>query len=888
MKNLKNVRTKFKKSVQKNQSISNKKSSSVNHDTKVITSTLKKNKNNKNRYRHNIMVGLKSAYLFFLVICLIIGVSAFAFTYQSIVTLPNSLNVDTIFLNELSTFYDINGEVIDTIGVNSEKRQSITYDEINEIFIDAVLATEDERFYSHNGVDYPRLVGATLSALKNMNTDGGGGSSITMQLSKTLFTSMDTTIERKVRDMYISTTIIEKNLSKEEIFELYVNNQYFGQGAHGIALASKVYFNKTPQRLNLAEASFLAGLFQSPNSYDPLLNGTRKAEIRRNNVLYYMHEAGFITKEEMEVTQKIPLKSYLNPTKITSENYHTQDIINYAVKEIENKTGLSPYTTTMEVHTTMVPEVQEHLSSVRYDKNNFPDEKIILASTILNTKTGSISGIIDGREPTPLGFSYASAKTHPGSTFKPIADYGPCFEYGGCNSTTENIIDEAITYQGGQPLKNFDLKYQGVISIERALNGSRNTSALRAFRRTSNANKIDFIKGLGIEPEIGDNGILYESVSVGAFNPGASTVEMAGAYAAFGSGGNFTSPYLVTEITYQLPGEKEPLTVSLKPETDRAMSANTAYQINSILENADVNGFFSRLAKYKANYAAKSGTSTWNDGSVRERWNVVYTPEYTTAMWVGYNNYSNDYKKNGWVMNKFGVGDSLRLMEKVVTGNFQPQKYSSFPDKTGSFSSITVEANSYPMQLVNEYTPSSIKVKKISTIGKGKAIESSRWNPPFAPTNLSISKNNRGVEVSWAAAPPPTVYTDEYLDSIFNSNYFDSEQAIKQHKTAYLNELKQVYGSLVYEYSVTTNKGFQYSKSISNSSTNVFITNDELLKMGNPSQIRITLVNKYQYGPESDVVSKTISIKPQEVIKPEPDPEPEPDPDDGDGDGDTV
>ncbi|MDD2377876.1 MAG: transglycosylase domain-containing protein, partial [Bacilli bacterium] len=257
------------------------------------TTSTKKEKKKKNKILKIILIIIFSIGI----VCLIAG---FLFFFMIAKNAP-TFDPDKLYKKESTVIYDNEGKIIAKLGI--EKREKITYDELPEVLIDAIIATEDSRFFQHNGFDLPRFFKASLGQVAG-NSEAGGASTITMQVVKNSFTSTIDSgwdgIKRKFTDIYMSIFKVEKAYTKKEILEFYVNSYYLGSGAHGVEQAAVTYFGKPAKDLNLAEASLIAGLFQAPNAYSPF-NNIEAATKRRNTVLSLMERHGYITKEEKDI-----------------------------------------------------------------------------------------------------------------------------------------------------------------------------------------------------------------------------------------------------------------------------------------------------------------------------------------------------------------------------------------------------------------------------------------------------------------------------------------------------------------------------------------------------------------------------------------------------------
>ena len=286
----------------------------------------------------------------FLAILMILAVGAFA---AYIVIKAPKFNEERLFSKESSTFYDINNEQFYTLGMNVgndvvEKRIKLTYEELPEILIDAVVATEDSRFFQHNGVDLARFIKASIGQVLG-HSDAGGASTLTMQVSKNSLT--DTTssgikgIIRKFTDIYLAVFEIEKNYTKQDILELYLNSEFLGNQSFGVEQASQTYFGKSAKDLSISEAALIAGLFQAPSSYDPY-NYPEAAQARRNQVLNLMKRHGYINEEECEIAKSINVEDMLVENTNTVNEY--QGYVDTVVEEIIKKYDIDPYKTPLE------------------------------------------------------------------------------------------------------------------------------------------------------------------------------------------------------------------------------------------------------------------------------------------------------------------------------------------------------------------------------------------------------------------------------------------------------------------------------------------------------------------------------------------------------------
>ena len=315
----------------------------------------KKNKNKKDKSK--IINTIINVILVLILLGIMLGMGFMAYI---VISAPD-FNPSNLYRKESSIVYGSDGEVIGKLG--SEIRDVITFDDMPQVLIDAIIATEDSRFYQHNGVDLPRFLKAAFGQLLG-NSAAGGGSTITMQVSKQAYTNPIATgikgIIRKFTDVYLAMFKLEKNYTKEQILEYYVNIPGLGSNSFGVAEAANTYFGKDVSDLNLSEAALLAGLFQAPSAYNPYVHPDAAGE-RRAVVLRLMRRHGYITEEQEEMANAISVESLLSVKQYTNPY---QNFIDMVIEEIEEKTGENPYNTPMKIYTTMDVDKQEHLNNV--------------------------------------------------------------------------------------------------------------------------------------------------------------------------------------------------------------------------------------------------------------------------------------------------------------------------------------------------------------------------------------------------------------------------------------------------------------------------------------------------------------------------------------------
>ncbi len=689
-----------------------------------------------------------------------------------VVTHAPDFNPENLYSTESSILYDRNGNQAGKLGV--EKRKNVNYNDLPQVLIDAIIATEDSRFMQHNGFDLPRFLKASAGQVVNKITghgNAGGGSTLTMQVSKNNYTSVEDSgfegIVRKFTDIYISIFKLEKNYSKEEIIEFYVNIPFLGNNAYGVEQACQTYFGKSVSDINLSEASLIAGLFQAPTSYNPYQH-PKQAEERRNTVLYLMQRHGYITKEEADDARSIPVESLLRESNPEGSSNEYQSYIDVVVKEVEEKTGLSPYTTGMKIYTNLDPDKQKTLNDIMNGKTwKWKDDKVQAGIAIVDVNTGALVATGGGRnQKGERQYNYATDITRQiGSCAKPLFDYGPAFEYTNAGLASQ-VYDGPHSYSSGVAIKNADGGYKGTLTYKYALAASRNIPALRVFQSVDNSKIKEFVTKLGIKPEIDSNGGLHEAHALGAFS-GSNPKDMAAAYAAFANGGYYTEPYTVNKIEY-IDSDK---TVSLKNKRSKVMSDSTAYMITDALVYA-VSGYGNIGGSVSGvQLAAKTGTSMFDSEARRkygypssanmDMWVTGYTPEYAVSLWYGYTK-----AEKGYYLGNDGYSARGKLFRQVI---------SSISDRSGtkkftvpsSVVKVTVEKETSPLMLPSANTPNNMKVTEYFKKGTQPTEVSPRYSTLPNASGLNAKTNGNQIELSWTAANKPEYLTDDY----FRKNY---------------------------------------------------------------------------------------------------------------------
>ena len=707
--------------------------------------------------------------LVFILTCgLLCFMAGIGFCYYIVKSAPE-FDKNNMFEKESTRIFDADGNLYATLG--SEKREKVSYDELPQVLIDAIIATEDSRFFQHNGFDAPRFLKASISQV--LGRGGGGASTLTMQLSKLEYTDFEDQgikgIIRKFTDIYMAVFKLEKAFTKEEIIEYYVNIPCMGGNIYGVQQASQYYFGKDVGDINLVEAAMIAGMFQSPNGYNAYIN-PNDANARKNTVLYLMKRHGYITDDEYKAGTSVEIKDFLDEG-VSSTNEYI-GFIDTVVADVIEKTGHNPYDVPMDIYTTMRKDKQDVINNF-YKTYKFKDSKIQVGVAVVDVKTGALIAVGAGRNKKGANtlnlatFDYQT-KRHPGSTIKPILDYGPAIEYENL-STYGPFIDEKTPYGSGY-MRNFNGKYKGFMTMRDCLKNSVNTCALQAFNMTTNEQKMEFMTNLGVQPEEGITK-LPQSYSVGAFNTATPEI-LAGAYAAFGNGGYYTKPYSFTKIVYRESEEE----YTPEIERKRVMKEQTAYILSTVLTGVTT----SRLKVSGTQVATKTGTSSYDTALLKtyglssqvipDSWTSSYTTDYAMAIWYGYpEGLTKDNVKNKYYM-RMDHASNERLKIQAALGNKIYEKNAKFKNP-GGLTTTEVELETIPAQKPSAYTPSKLKNSFIFISGTEPSEVSNRFSKLTDPTPGTYTLNGKSLTVTWNSPGIPEAADENYLLDYFNKGY---------------------------------------------------------------------------------------------------------------------
>ena len=550
-----------------------------------------------------------------------------------------------------SKIYDSKNELIADLG--SERRVNAQANEIPTELVNAIVSIEDHRFFSHRGVDTIRILGASL---RNLRGGGGlqGGSTLTQQLIKLTYFSTSTsdqTLSRKAQEAWLAVQL-EQKATKQEILTYYINKVYMSNGNYGMQTAAQNYYGKDLKDLSLPQLALLAGMPQAPNQYDPYSH-PEAAQERRNLVLSEMKGQGYITAEQYEKAINTPITDGLQSLR-SGNNYpaYMDNYLKEVIDQVEQETGYNLLTTGMEVYTNVDPAVQQRLWDI-YNTDeyvNYPDDELQVASTIVDVTNGKVIAQLGARHQSSnvsFGINQAVETNRDwGSTMKPITDYAPALEYGIYDSTASIVHDSPYNYPGtSTPVYNWDKSYFGNITLQYALQQSRNVPAVETLEKVGLDRAKTFLNGLGIDyPSIHYANAISSNTTESDKKYGASSEKMAAAYAAFANGGIYHKPMYINKIIFSDGSSKE-----FSDSGTRAMKETTAYMMTEMMKTVLTYGTGRGAYLSWLPQAGKTGTSNYTDDEIEkyiknsgyvapDEMFVGYTRKYSMAVWTGYSN----------------------------------------------------------------------------------------------------------------------------------------------------------------------------------------------------------------------------------------------------------
>ncbi len=643
-----------------------------------------------------------------------------------------------------SIIYDGQSDVVTRLhGV--QDRTWVSISELQPSTVYAFISAEDARFFEHEGVDVIRIAGAIVADIK-AGSYVQGASTISQQLIKLSHLTSEKTISRKAEEAALAYEM-ERQYSKGDILEMYLNYVYFGGGYYGIEAAAEGYFGVHASDLTLDQSAMLAGILKSPSGYAPHINYAASIN-RRNNILRLMRDYGYITDDEKKQA------SARRPTILHDKNeeysgYYT-DAVTKSAAALMGITVDELIRGGYSIYSAMDSDIQHYCEEMFKNGELFPAEDSEAAIVVLEPSTGMVVAMVGGRSYTG-GISFNRAtdiRRQPGSVIKPVIAYAPAFEY--LNYTAADmILDEETTFADYTP-SNYGNKYYGWGTVREAVTKSLNVPAVKTLSEVGVERAKDFAKRCGIEFDDKDDSL---ALALGGFTYGVSPLQIAGAYSCFASGGIYNTPTLIKKIT-----DRNGLTVyEYKQDSRRVMSEANAYILTSMLKSVVTEGTGHRLNTLDIPIAGKTGTVGLANGN-RDAWMAGYTPEYTAVVWQGY-----DSDRLGLLPSSATGGTYPALMLYELFNHIYPDGRSGDFEKPESVKQYSIDAKTLKKQhkvvLANAMTPQSSRVTEYFTEETAPEDVSGYWAVPGSAQNLLAVREEGGVMVSFDCPDDFGMYT---------------------------------------------------------------------------------------------------------------------------------
>ncbi|WP_249870160.1 transglycosylase domain-containing protein [Oceanobacillus saliphilus] len=525
-------------------------------------------------------------------------------------------------LDATTTIETRDGEVIGKL--YNENRSLITMNQIPEDLTNAFISIEDRRFYEHAGVDIKSIMRAVYKDIIAMSKVEGA-STITQQLAKNLFLYNDKTWTRKVKEA-MAAIYLERNISKDEILELYMNEVYFGHGLYGVEAASNHFFSKSVKELTLAEAAMIAGLVKAPNGYSPI-NHPDKALDRRNIVLQAMEDVGYISTETRIAEQRKTLGLVLQETEPTP---WTDSYIDLVMKEAADKHQLSVEALKKGGYRIVV-NMDRDIQQIAYEQ--FQNDEFFPGNTagvegafvMMEEGTGKIVSAIGGRNYQLGDLNRVTVQRQPGSTFKPVAVYGPAMMQEDKYTPFTLLPDRQM---GEYTVANSDDVYANVVTVYEALITSKNTSTVWLLDQIGIDYSKSYLEKLGMSIE--DEGL---ALALGGLTKGVTPLQMAQSYQSFAGDGQMIDSTTIEKII----DRHDQVVYEAEIHTEQVFTPQVSWNMTEMLEETVDNGT-ATAGEYSKALAGKTGSTQHPhvEGQTKDAWFVGYTPEYVSAVWMGY------------------------------------------------------------------------------------------------------------------------------------------------------------------------------------------------------------------------------------------------------------
>ncbi|CJA49357.1 penicillin-binding protein PBP1A [Streptococcus pneumoniae] len=672
-----------------------------------------------------------------------------------------SLSESKLVATTSSKIYDNKNQLIADLG--SERRVNAQANDIPTDLVKAIVSIEDHRFFDHRGIDTIRILGAFLRNLQSNSLQGG--STLTQQLIKLTYFSTSTsdqTISRKAQEAWLAIQL-EQKATKQEILTYYINKVYMSNGNYGMQTAAQNYYGKDLNNLSLPQLALLAGMPQAPNQYDPYSH-PEAAQDRRNLVLSEMKNQGYISAEQYEKAVNTPITDGLQSLKSAS-NYpaYMDNYLKEVINQVEEETGYNLLTTGMDVYTNVDQEAQKHLWDI-YNTDEYvayPDDELQVASTVVDVSNGKVIAQLGARHQASnvsFGTNQAVETNRDwGSSMKPITDYAPAIEYGVYDSTATMVNDIPYNYPGtSTPVYNWDRAYFGNITLQYALQQSRNVPAVETLNKVGLDRAKNFLNGLGIDyPSIHYSNAISSNTTESDKKYGASSEKMAAAYAAFANGGTYYKPMYIHKVVFSDGSEKEFSNVGT-----RAMKETTAYMMTDMMKTVLTYGTGRGAYLPWLPQAGKTGTSNYTDDEIEKHIKntgyvapdemfVGYTRKYSMAVWTGYSNRLTPIVGDGFLV----AAKVYRSMITYLSEDTHPEDW-TMPDGIYRNGQFVFQNGARPTW--TETTSQSSSTENSSTSAESSTSQAPATSPDASTNGQNQAPNAPGANQNPAPQTPQT------------------------------------------------------------------------------------------------------------------------------------
>lgn len=624
---------------------------------------------------------------------------------------------------EIVVYNDDNVELKNTIS----NKSIVKIEDVPNHVVNAFISIEDKDFFKHNGLNYKRIAKAMFNNLKSFSFKEGA-STISQQLIKNTHLTNEKTIKRKVKEMLL-TKKLEKEFSKKDILETYLNVIYFGENSYGIERAALTYFGKETKDLTLWEGATLAGIIKSPYTYSPVYNPENCLK-RRNLVLSEMLRDKKISQAQYDEAVNMPLEIVDRKQEQGVNNLYVKACINEA-EQILNLSEKDIMLSGIKIYSYLDDEVQKQLYDIANNENNYH------TNSYGNTND-SLLIMIDNETYAVLGYAGKSDYDltnfvrQPGSTIKPILVYAPALEKGLVSPDTL-ILDEEINYGGYSP-KNVGGKYYGYVSVKESICDSLNVPAVKTLDYVGIENAKQFAKKAGIKFDENDNGL---ALALGGFTNGVTLKELTNSFLPFVNDGNFSKANFVRKIV-DVNGKT---LYEHKPKEEKIMGEDTAYLMTSMLKEACKTGTSMKLKNLDFDVAGKTGTvAITGTNNNTDAYSVAYTTKHTMGVWIG--NYSNTTKYVLEGKNNGGTyaTNMIKMCFEELYANNKPENFK----QPNSVKEVEIDLkeyeNNHVIKLASSNCPDRYKIKTLVS----KRFEPKETSELFE--NLSVENFDVKIE----------------------------------------------------------------------------------------------------------------------------------------------